>query len=218
MRALIKLLLCFFFGFLFYFLGGSALLFRHVTLWWPVYIRVQKCISRAEPSAPQKHTNAAQLSSELAKKYECNKETKERTSLTFVSLSLLLRYRLQSSDWRWRVRGAVVGIHSGLSRVARTTIAFEAMGRFYFFLTPSLLMKYAFGVETACRLMGYHTWVSENTIPTIPTPYDDRRLVCTKGYRGKKSGRIPFLLDSYYSTKTFFSPFHSHPPFVKCAK
>lgn len=133
MRALIKLLLCFFFGFLFYFLGGSALLFRHVTLWWPVYIRVQKCISRAEPSAPQKHTNAAQLSSELAKKYECNKETKERTSLTFVSLSLLLRYRLQSSDWRWRVRGAVVGIHSGLSRVARTTIAFEAMGRFYFF-------------------------------------------------------------------------------------
>jgi hypothetical protein len=187
-----------------------------------VYIRVQKCISRAEPSAPQKHTNAAQLSSaqlrasEIIRMQQGNKRTNVfnfRIPFAPSTVSIAIKWLEMKGSWGciWYTFRFFSGGTDDYRIRSDGSILF-------FFLTPSLLMKYAFGVETACRLMGYHTWVSENTIPTIPTRYDDRRLVCTKGYRGKKSGRIPFLLDSYYSAKTFFFPFHSHPPFVKCAE
>lgn len=155
----------------------------------------------ANPKSILTPLSSAQLSSELAKKCECRKEIKERTSLTFVSLasstvSIAIKWLEMKGSWgcSWYTFRFFLGWHGRLSHSKRWVDSF-------IFLTASLLMKYAFGVETACRLIGYRTWVSENT---IPTPYDDRSLVCTKGYRGKKSGRIPFLRLDSYSAKTCF--------------
>jgi hypothetical protein len=73
-----------------------------------VYIRVQKCISRAEPSAPQKHTNAAQLSSaqlrasEIIRMQQGNKRTNVfnfRIPFAPSTVSIAIKWLEMKGSW-----------------------------------------------------------------------------------------------------------------------